>query len=512
MLRCLWSRFSPALIALLVGISTPQVATANRSEFRPGRSPSGRQLSQAQPNLCPNQLASELEAIINRSEFRRARWGVLVQTLGGSTLYERDADKYFTPASNAKLLTTAAALRVLGPDFRLQTNFYGIGNGANLQKLWVVGRGDPSLSEAQLQTVARQLYQQGVRQIEELVGDDQYFQGELAHPTWEWEDVQAGYGAPVNSLIVNQNAIALTLIPQQVGQTLKITFSEPEAAGHWQIENLTRTVSTSEPEFVKVRRDPSASRAQVVAQLRTGAEPDTVELAVNNPTDNFLRRFRKLLQTEQIQVGRVVAREQSPSPGSRPLSVTLTPGQLLAEIKSPPLRDLIVETNRFSNNLYAEALLRTLGSTQPNPERDTASTGLQILQASLTQLKVDPESYQLQDGSGLSRRNLISPAALVQLLQSMAQAPEASVFRNSLTVAGINGTLKSRLLGTPAQGQLQGKTGTLTDAVSLSGYLSVPGAPQIVFSLMVNQSGQSTTTLRTAIDQLVVVLTRLRQC
>ncbi|MCZ0901485.1 D-alanyl-D-alanine carboxypeptidase, partial [Microcoleus sp. HI-ES] len=121
--------------------------------------------------------------------------------------------------------------------------------------LYVAGRGDPSIAEAQLKSLAQQLKQRGISQVNQLIGDDSYFQGSAVNPNWEWEDAQAGYGAPINSLIFNQNAIDLLLSPQDVGQPLKVTFVEAKLANQWQLQNNSVTVAQSESEFIEVGRE-----------------------------------------------------------------------------------------------------------------------------------------------------------------------------------------------------------------------------------------------------------------
>jgi D-alanyl-D-alanine carboxypeptidase/D-alanyl-D-alanine-endopeptidase (penicillin-binding protein 4) len=478
-------------------------------------------LAQPSPTstLCPADLSGSIASIIDQPNFQRGRWGVLVQTqapigVAPTTLYQRDADKYFIPASNAKLITTAAALQQFGPQFKQQTGFYGEGNLPNLRRLVVVGRGDPGINQAKLMTVARQLYQAGVRQIDTLIADDGYFGGEAVNHTWEQEDIQAGYGAPINSLIVDQNSIDLTLTPQSVGQPLKVEFADPSQSSQWQIDNQTRTVTGNEPEYVAVNRDEAQQKLRVMAQLRAGSVADTTSVAVAQPGQFFLAKLQQALRANQIQVGQAQL-ATSPIPVS---------GQPLVALETEPLTALLTEVNQASNNLYAEVLLRWIGlnfaqSTQPNgqgvkPDVATApaTAGLTAIPKILSPLGVDAQGFILNDGSGLSRRNLVSPMALVQVLQAMQQSHHATLFRNSLTVAGRNGTLKSRLVGSAAAGQLQGKTGTLTDAVSLSGYLSPPNFSPLVFSIMVNQTGQPTADLRQAIDQIVLTLTRLRTC
>lgn len=456
--------------------------------------------------LCPAQLEPAITAIVNRPQFARSRWGGLIQTLSPAgtpaTLYNRDARRYFIPASSTKLLTTAAALQRLKPQYRIRTSVYRVQNTGNQIVLRVVGRGDPSLTSGALKSLAEQLKQRGISRIDRLIGDDSYFNGTIVPPDWEWGDVQAGYGAPVNGLIVNGNEIGLTLIPQAAGQPLRVQWDNPNEASGWRIENYSRTVATTEPEFLDVGRDPSQPILRIRGQLRAGSAAEPVAISVPNPAQNFLQQFRRALVAQQITVGQIQA--------------ATTPGNdkdpELAFILSPPLSTLLAETNQQSNNLYAEALLRILGRVSTPTPPSAVEQGLTTLTATLTPLGVDPTGYRLVDGSGLSRQNLISPEALVQTLRAMARIPESPIYRDSLAVAGVSGTLQGRFQGTPAQGIVRAKTGTLSGAVSLAGYVQPPNYQPLVFSLVVNQSDQSASTLRGAIDDIVLLLTQLRNC
>ncbi len=452
-------------------------------------------------DICPGELGAKVDAIANRAEFSRSRWGILIQPLSSTaTLYSREATKYFIPASNVKLLTTAAALQKLGADFRIKTSVYGGANGS----LYVAGRGDPSIAETQLKSLASQLKQRGISQVNELIGDDSYFQGSAVNPNWEWEDAQAGYGAPVNSLIFNQNAIELLLSPQAIGQPLKVSFAEPKLANQWQILNNSITVPTTESEFVEVGREFDRPTIRVSGQLKVGAESESAYVAVVNPASNFLQHFQQVLVAEGIAVKQTLV-----APVSR------NGDRELAFVESPPLAELVKETNRESNNLYAEVLLRLLGKvtgSMPVPQEDTGEIGLKELKTSLTQLGVNPNSYKLADGSGLSRHNLISPEALVQTLRLMANSPAGSIYRASLPVAGESGTLKNRINNTPNRVILQAKTGTLSGVSALSGYIEVPNYEPLVFSIIINQSDLSAAKMRSATDEIVLLLNRLRRC
>ncbi|MBD6617846.1 D-alanyl-D-alanine carboxypeptidase/D-alanyl-D-alanine-endopeptidase [Komarekiella sp. 'clone 1'] len=449
-------------------------------------------------SICSAQLGTAIDAVINRPLFSRARWGILVQPLTtAQTLYNRDAQKYFTPASNAKLLTTAAALQQLGGNFRFRTSIYDNGNGI----LRVIGRGDPSLNDTHLQDLAKQLKQKGIIQIKQLIADDSYIQGEIVNPTWQWEDLQSDYGAPVSSFILNQNIFSLKLVPQTVGKVSKIVWDDVNEAKQWRTINQSVTVEQNQPTNINFTRDLSGTVLRIQGQLTANSEPYLLNLPIVDPNYYFLRRFRNALVTEKITLGQ---------------TFVLTGGtnkQEIAAVESPPLSELLLETNVNSNNLYAEALLRALAVRKPRVQNQTsADVGLEVVKASLTQLGVDPANYVLVDGSGLSRRDLATPEAFVQTLRGIARTPAAFVYRASLPVAGKSGTLKNRFRNTPAEGIVQAKTGTMTGVVSLSGYVNALRYEPLVFSIIVNQSEQPATVVRQAIDEIVVLLTQLQRC
>jgi len=494
--------FLVILLSVLLG-AWPQIA---RALPRQSRQAVSGQLSSQKPSsvklLCTAQLPGAIAAITNRPQYAHSRWGVLVQTLSAAprTLYSYESHRYFIPASNVKLLTTAAALRQLGPRFRYYTSIYEV--AAPATALRIVGRGDPSFTDVQLQSLAEQLRRQRIRQVDHLIVDGSYFQGTTINPSWEWEDVQADYGAPVNSLILNQNAVELQLFPQALGQPLRLAWADPVAAVQWGTENRSITVGPQASTSVTVSRDLSRPVLRISGQIPLGAEPESINLAVLDPAQQFLQHFRQALREEQIRVART----------SITSAATPKQGREIAAVSSPLLSQLLIKTNQESNNLYAESLLRTLGATQSPTAIDSSAAGLTVVKAALTQLGVAPQSYILADGSGLSRHNLASPAALVQTLSAIAQTPQAAVFRASLPVAGVSGTLKNRLRNTPAQGILRAKTGSMSGVSALSGYLDSPDYAPLVFSILVNQSDQSGPSLRQAIDEIVLLLARLRSC
>jgi len=453
----------------------------------------------AQAGICPAQLSDKISAITNRSEFRRSRWGILVQTLGDrQMLYAQDAERYFIPASNLKLLTTAAVLEVLGDRYTIRTSVYQSDPGV----FRVVGRGDPGLTDAELDQLAKQIRDRHITQINQLIADDHYFQGDAINPTWEWEDVQSGYGAPVNSLILNENLIGLTLFPQSLGQPLRVVWDDPAEGTRWQIDNRSRTVAATAEESVQVGRDLERSQLNVRGQLRVGSKPETAAIAITQPSRYFLQRFKQALRQRGIQVAQsFVATEPTEIQGAE-----------IAAVESEPLARLIAEVNQQSNNLYAESLLRTLGVTQ-SPQADSSlDAGLEAMKKALFQLGIDSASYNLADGSGVSRHNWVTPETLVQTLQGMGRSPNSAVYRNSLAVAGRIGSLQNRFLDTPVAGKFQGKTGFVSGSIALSGYLEPPDYSPLVLSILINQFDRPTEEIREAIDEIVILLAQLQRC
>ena len=386
-------------------------------------------------SVCPAQLRSRLDRIVNRIP---GQWSVLVQNQASvgqrQDLYANNPSTLLMPASNNKIFTTVAALTKLGGQYQFRTPVLGSAIGPELATMRVVGQGDPSFSTSQLRTLTQQLKQKGIRRVNLLIGDDTVFRGEPYNPFWATRHRGEGYAAPVNSLLVNENNIFDSSVP--------------------------------------------------------------------NPGNYFVGEFRKILTTSGIQVIQSTLVKRTPASASE---------IELAAVVSPPLSQLISETNQNSNNVYAEAILKTLGRLQEPTSLDSRASGVNAVRQVLSSLDVNPNRYSMVDGSGLAERDRASAEAFVQTLQAMALQPEAQTFRRSLAVAGRSGTLTNRMGNTSAAGVVSAKTGTLQGAVALSGYINAPNYSPLVFSMIVN-SDDSASTLRGAIDEMVVLLSRLKNC
>ncbi|MBF2089135.1 MAG: D-alanyl-D-alanine carboxypeptidase/D-alanyl-D-alanine-endopeptidase [Synechococcales cyanobacterium K44_A2020_017] len=474
--------------------------------------------SPAIAGICPAQVGDQIQAITRRSAVSNSQWGIVVDTLTPDSplfphsgapiqrLYDQGGDRALVPASNAKVLVTAAALQRFGPDYRIPTSIYRMGSTepGSPMILRVVGRGDPSLSDQQLLSLAQQLRDQGIMHIDWLIGDDSYFQGETVSASWDAEDLQAGYGAPTNSLILNQNAIGVNLYPQAVGQPLRLEWDNPNDAPGWQVRNNTTTVPRTASEYIVVGRDMAQSILYLSGQLWVGSEPDLSAVAVTQPGDRFLERFQQVLAEQGITVGQAeVVRASMPDPGIE-----------IAAVESLPMVALVTEANRYSTNLYAEALLRQLAVAENGDRARTSAlqAGQEAIAAVLAPLGVDSSQFRLSDGSGLSRQNSVTPAVLVDTLQAMGRSPDAQLYRDSLAVAGTSGTLRNRFRDTSVAGRLWGKTGTLRDVVALSGYLYPPNYDPVVFSILVNDPNLSLGAARQAMDDIILTLQQLQSC
>jgi serine-type D-Ala-D-Ala carboxypeptidase/endopeptidase (penicillin-binding protein 4) len=457
------------------------------------------------PAVCQNQLATEIDRIIDRPELRRYRWGIVVRDVSGtSQLYNRDGDRLFIPASNVKLITTAVALRQLGATRRLRTSVYQLPNTGNRANLVVVGRGDPSLTVAKLPLLAQQLKQLGITQIDRISFDDGYFRGEQLNSDWEWGDLSTDYAPAINGLMLNQNSNPLIVSPQQIGLPLKYVWKDP-SINNWQIDNQSLTTASSQDNRVDALAVFGKAMIRLTGKLAPNAAATQIDLPLVNPAGSFMNAFNQSLNRSGISIGntRLVIEQ----------NIFNLPE--IAAIDSPTITELINETNQKSNNIYAEVLLKSIGRTHPThytSNEDTSTLGIALVKQRLTEMGVDPQAYSLRDGSGLSRHNLVAPAAFVRVLSSMATTPLGQIYRDSLPLSGSSGSLKNRMKGTLAQGIVRAKTGSLSGVTSLSGYINPPQYSPLVFSIILNQHDRTTSQMVKVIDEIAIVLARLKKC
>ena len=435
-------------------------------------------------SLCKADLKRKIDTILDQEELRRSHWGILVKTLDNKrTLYELNSQKYFIPASNLKLLTTAATLIKFGANYQIKTPVYASGSYPNLSVLKIVGNGDPTFNSERLETLAQELKARGIKRIDNLIVQDISLEKSSINPTWEWEDIQFYYAPAVNKLILNENTVILTLKSQELGEELTIEWSDDIAAKQWMINNKAITGEEDSPYSVSINRNFEKPLLTISGSLAINSKPRSLGMTVVNPGEYFLNSLQFYLEKEGINV----------------INSQVFYGESETD-------NLVKITNQDSNNLYAESLLNILVN---NKEKDGSIDNLKQI---LTTLGLDANLYHLKDGSGLSRHHLVTPETLVNLLTLIATTPEAKNYRDSLPIGGVSGTIKNRFKETIVEEKVQAKTGTLSGTSALSGYLNPPNYPPLAFSIVVNKSDLKASELRKIIDEIVINLGSLKQC
>src|SRR6266850_1553463 len=471
-------------------------------------------------------LARRIDTTIDQSELAFARWGICVISLSdGSTLYQRDGDKLFTPASNMKIYTTGVALDLLGADYRWRTSVYAKAepdtSGTIRGDVILYGRGAPDLvsrsedpNKASLAKLAEALYGRGIRRVEgNVIGDESYFRGDSLGDGWQWTDMQWYFGAEASALSVNENQIDLNLIPS--GKTQEpSTARTSDVERYVTVENRMVTGKQGARTTIGLHRGLSDNNVEVWGEFAPGSKGFGARLSVHNPALWAAKMFLDELKKRGIDVaGQAQARDSR-----HPQSQRFDPSQAveLAVVTSQPLSEISKKTNKESNNLYAELILRTLGrergemlghQEQTGRERGDDEMGLALIRLWLTRAGISTERIALHDGSGLSRLDLITPEATVGLLLSLSKTASGEIFRQSLPIAGRDGTLGGRLK--TLTDRVSAKTGSLTYSHSLSGYLTTDDGEPLAFSVLCNdQTGRGNATQ--LLDQIVTILAAFR--
>ena len=454
---------------------------------------------------APPPLATRIRALIQRSPIARtAFWGIEVRDLAtGAAVYRLNDDHFFVPASNTKLFTTALALSRLGPDYRIHTTVTAEAapdaQGRIAGDLTLMGAGDANLSGrvipydvnaekgdplTAIQDLAAQLYQHGVRHIDgDVIGDDTAFLWEPYGQGWGIDDPLGTDGAPVSALCVNDNSITMNVLASS------ISFDPPLPA--FTIENRIQVIEGG-TNGVHVNRLPGSNVLQIWGAVPPSYAGQTFHLAVDDPARYAALALIEAMTRQGITVGgKAVAHHALPGvklPDRSPQTV-------LAERQSPPLIDDLRVTDKVSQNLHAEMLLRLVG-------QGNRRAGLEALQQFLEEAGVDPEQVGFQDGSGLSRRNLVTPHAIVTLLTYMAKSPLAESWTSLLPIAGVDGSLHARFEKTRAKGRLVGKTGSLSHTSALSGYATRRNGRRLVYSVIVNNYNGPASEIHDTIDRI----------
>lgn len=424
----------------------------------------------------------------------------------GSTLYQHNPRARLIPASNLKLLTTAAAMDVLGPHYRFSTQLLSNGSqqGGRLSgNLYLRGLGDPTTQLADYQALAAQLAAQGVRQVQgDLVFDDTWFDAERLGVDWAHDDESTYYGAQVSALTVSPDTdfdagtlLVTAKAPVTAGQPVSVVVSP--STDYVQLNN--RAVSGPGNSY-GITRQHGTNVLQLTGALAPGKQ-SRQWVSVWEPTQLVANLFEQALAQQGIQVlGRRVIGGASPATAN-----------VVAEHQSAPLQELITPLLKLSNNNMSEALLKAMGRKASNA--GTAQAGVAAVADFMRRQGLDPMTLSQVDGSGLSRRNLVSSQGLTDLLLVTAKQPWFEAWYNALPIAGnpdrmSGGSLRYRLRATAAQDNLHAKTGSMAGVSSLSGYITDADGRRLVFSMISNNYLSNAAPIRTLENRVALALTQ----
>jgi D-alanyl-D-alanine carboxypeptidase/D-alanyl-D-alanine-endopeptidase (penicillin-binding protein 4) len=460
------------------------------------------------PFVTPASLKHAIDSMVNAAEFRTALWGVLiVDPEKRDTLYSHNAAKLFIPASNQKIVSSSVMLEQLGPDFRFRTRFASMGaiaDGTLSGDLVVLGRGDPTMSDrmrngdamSAMRAIADSLAQHGIQRITgNIVPAGDAFSGPVAGSGWPWDQLDASSFAGVDELLFNEGLTNIriragakvgdpAIVDTRPTKTFPIVrvFVKTVERASTPASGTGRGRSTG----TRVSADLDTATAAVIVrgQIALG-DSATINFPQHDPNTAFVAALTEALAEKGVPV------YGQPTPDTQNPRV-----DQLFTIESVPLKEIMPAIMKPSQNQIAEVFLRTLGLEKAGV--GTADSGRRVVERQFAEWKIPADAFIVRDGSGLSRSDLISPEAVVGILDHMRQSPNYQVFYESLPIAGVDGTIRTRMRDTPAQGNLRAKTGTLSMVRSLSGYVKTADGKLLEFSILCN----NWTTPQAAVDKV----------
>jgi len=433
-------------------------------------------------------LRASIDSMADAPQFANAHWGILiVDPARGDTLYSRNAGKLFMPASNMKILTSASALARFGPDYRYATTFAARGrvsDGTLVGDLVVTGRGDPSVSDHMLgdamiplRAIADSIVARGVTHVTgRVVSGGDAFPGEVLGYGWSYDDFEDSYSAPIDELLFNEgfsvlhvrggarggDPVTVDVTPARTVTRVRVNARTVGAAGDTAARRRALTA--------RARKDSVTWDVVLEGDVPAG-DTTSIEVTHHDPGRAYVAAVAEALRAKGVTI------DEAPAD-------TLAPLETLAVLSSPPLGEILKALMKPSQNQIAEMLFRTLaldatGSGRP----DSASV---VVQRQLAEWGVVPSEAVIRDGSGLSRYDYISPRTVVRILDAMHRSPNFRVYYDALPVAGVDGTIRNRMKGTPAEGNVHAKTGSVALSRSLSGYVTTANGRLLIFSLLSN--------------------------
>jgi D-alanyl-D-alanine carboxypeptidase/D-alanyl-D-alanine-endopeptidase (penicillin-binding protein 4) len=460
---------------------------------------------------------------------RAAFWGIQIVDLGtGKTLYELNPNRFFVPASNTKLFTTALALTRLGPDFTFQTRVVADNppdaEGRIRGALRLVGGGDPNLSAraipyhmgpvtgnplAAIEDLAEQVVARGVKRIDGgIIGDDTWYLWQPYGEDWAIDDPQFEYGAPVSALTVNDNAVTLAIRPgARDGDPAALAWNPP--LEYYRVDNRIRTVAAGGVRSIHFRRDPGGFEVRLWGSIPLRDRGEDLVLAIEDPALYAAQSLSQALEERGVAIGGGATAmhafpNETPDLAQAAAPPAAVSGVELARRVSAPLIEDLRITDKVSQNLHAELALRAVGRARRN--LGSLEAGVAEIQAFLAEAGIDPEAYNLADGSGLARLNLVTPATVVKLLRYMYASPARDNWISLLPVGGQDGTLSARFGESAVAGRVHAKTGTLAHVSALSGYVQRPEGGWVAFSILVNNYNGRATEVRGVMDRICALI------
>lgn len=466
-----------------------------------------------------------IDSLLTAAPFERSIWGIALVDEKGRLLYGHNADKLFIPASNTKLVVSAVAAALLPADWTIRTSLYGTGpvtDGVLEGNLVLYGRGDPTMGRrcyatdttlpgvcdrdpfTRLRDLAAGLKAAGVSVVRgDLIGDGSWFDAETIHSDWVGYDLNWWYAAPVTGLGFNDNSVDIRWKPGAALGAPAILSMDPDL-GDVTLENRTRTTAANGPSNVgdRMYRIPGTLNLWAEGEVASDYRGATESFAMPDPNLFTARALRHALAEAGIAV---LGTTRSTTDSTAYLLARQ--GAPLAEVTSRPLRDWIFPVLNTSQNWYAEMLLKQLGRQFDHD--GSWEGGLAVERRFLRDsAKVDTTQFALADGSGLSASNLVSPLAFTQLLRYMRTHPNYPAFAAGMPQSGQTGSLRNRFIGTPMEGRVRAKTGSISRVNTLSGYLEMPSGKVYSFSVQLNHHAAGGRRALNRIDEIVLALSR----
>jgi D-alanyl-D-alanine carboxypeptidase/D-alanyl-D-alanine-endopeptidase (penicillin-binding protein 4) len=515
-----------------VGVPAQQAAPAASAPASAQKGSSAGRV--AKPRSDVARFRARVDAALSEAHAQKALWGILVTDRDtGEALYELNADRFFTPASNAKIVTTSLALATLGPTYQFRTTLESAGrfgdDGRLRGDLVFVGRGDPDLSnrkfpyagkverdgpaEKILAQMADDAIAKGLKEIDgDIVADDSYYPYDPYPPGWSVGDFYFTFGAPVSAIAFNDNSISVEVSPGlRVGDPASVTVEPAAAIGSFGHE-LTTGVADGKPEFGVVSQ-PGPQFLLLRGLIPLGHVPLKLDLAMPDPAETAALALKQVFAARGVRITGTV-RVQHAAPAEiypdadevlGPAPVPRAPDTIVFAVHiSPPLSEIVRVTNKVSQNLHAELLLRAVAHEKKG--FGVTDAGIWVEQDFLKRVGVADGDVVFTDGSGLSRDDLITPRAMVQLLRYDAAQPWGADYIATFPIAGVDGTLETRLKDTVAASRIEAKTGALDHVRAISGFATTLRGERLIFAIFGNNNPQRGRDATVAADAIAVAM------